>query len=53
MQHTTLADSRTTRGTADGGYLLERQFALLHCERMRLNAVANLYNFVQYPPLAA
>jgi len=53
MQRTRLADGRTTRGTGDGGYLLEREFALLHCYRMRLNAVANLYNFGQYPPLVA
>jgi hypothetical protein len=53
MQHTRLADGYTTRGTKVRGYWLGREFALLHSDRMRFEAVANLYNFAQYLPLVA
>lgn len=52
MQHTRLAHGgRTTRGTGDRGYLLGREFALLHSDRKRFKAVANLYNLAQFLPL--
>jgi len=45
MQHTTLFGSDATGRTGDGGYLFGREFALFHFDRLRLHAVANLYNF--------
>jgi len=49
MQHTTLFGSDATGRTGDGGYLFGREFALLHFDRLRLHAVANLYNFAHSP----
>ncbi len=49
MQHTTLFASDATGRTGDGGYLFGREFALLHFDRLRLHAVANLYNFAHSP----
>ena len=48
MQHTRHPDSDAAGRTGDGGYLLEREFALLHSHRIRLWPVANLFNFGQF-----
>jgi len=45
MQHTTLPDRDTTGRTRHGGYLFGREFALFHYYRMRIHALANLFNF--------
>jgi hypothetical protein len=53
MQDTTLPDRDTTGRTGDGGYLFGREFVLFHFDRLRLHAVANLYNFAHCPRFLA
>ena len=45
MQHTTLPDAGTTRGTGDGGDLPGREFCPFHTDRMQHNPIAKLLNF--------
>jgi len=53
MQHARPPDSYTTGGTRDSRCLFEREFALLHFKRLRLQPVANLFNYGQCLPLVA
>jgi hypothetical protein len=45
MQHTGLPGGDTARRTRNGRYLLGREFAFLHGDKLRLHPIANLYEF--------
>jgi hypothetical protein len=53
MQYTGLPSRDTTCRTWDGRYLLGREFALLHSDRMPLHSTANLYKFSHFLVLVA